>query len=504
MTTELRSRAEGEVDFQPTGATMIGLFGAFVIIWALYFTITEAPVAIKHDMAEAYAWGQEFQLGYTQHPPFWAWICGLWFLLLPRTGWAFALLSSLNAAIGLCGAWMLIGDFAAGRKRMAAWVLLLLTPLYTFYAYKYDANIIFLSLWPWTQHYFVRSVRRRASGDAVMFGLLIGLALMSKYYAAILLATNLLAALLYQPWRRYLVSSAPYVSAFVAATVCAPHIWWLVAHQGPPLRYLANISGQRWGNVAGHATKTLLEALGMQLGVLVIVGYVAVTSKRVYTAVHDQPTSRAVPAVLATLALAPLALTVASALALRTDVTPEMTIGTFALLPLLILEVARITDLDRLCRNGARLAGVLTVGALVLSPAIALERTFLSPNAMKAEPFQEVASEATKLWHDHTSLPLTYVAGSTWYVNTIAFYSSDRPHVFVYFDYSHNLWVTPNDLRTHGLLAVCVSDDSPCLAATARFATPAAARTEISLAHKFWGHVAKPVHFVITVIPPPA
>ena len=98
----------------------------------MYFSLTEAPMAIKHDMAEAYTWGREFQLGYNQHPPFWAWVCGLWFHVFPRTGWAFALLSSTNAAVGLWGAWTLIGDFAEGRKRIAAWALLLLTPLYTF------------------------------------------------------------------------------------------------------------------------------------------------------------------------------------------------------------------------------------------------------------------------------------------------------------------------------------------------------------------------------------
>ncbi|HET6195279.1 MAG TPA: glycosyltransferase family 39 protein, partial [Acetobacteraceae bacterium] len=143
------------------------MFAAFVAIWTLVFTLIEAPVAIKHDMSEAYAWGQEFQLGYNQHPPFWAWICGLWFSVFPRTGWAFALLSSLNAGIGLWGAWRLLGDFASGAKRVAAWALLLLTPLYTFYAYKYNANIIFVSIWPWTLHYFVRSVQGRRPSDAI-------------------------------------------------------------------------------------------------------------------------------------------------------------------------------------------------------------------------------------------------------------------------------------------------------------------------------------------------
>ncbi|MFT9324730.1 MAG: hypothetical protein ABF537_11405 [Acetobacter sp.] len=42
----------------------------FIAIWTLYFTVTEMPVALKHDMTEAYSWGQEFQLGYHQPPLF--------------------------------------------------------------------------------------------------------------------------------------------------------------------------------------------------------------------------------------------------------------------------------------------------------------------------------------------------------------------------------------------------------------------------------------------------
>jgi len=57
------------MDGQPSALMMLALFGAFVAIWTLVFTLIEAPGAIKHDMSEAYAWGHEFQLGYNQHPP---------------------------------------------------------------------------------------------------------------------------------------------------------------------------------------------------------------------------------------------------------------------------------------------------------------------------------------------------------------------------------------------------------------------------------------------------
>jgi 4-amino-4-deoxy-L-arabinose transferase-like glycosyltransferase len=487
---------------QPGLPTILMLLAGFVAIWTAYLTITEAPGAIKHDMAEAYAWGQEFQLGYNQHPPFWAWICGLWFSVFPRTGWAFALLSSLNAGIGLWGAWMLIGDFADGRKRMAAWMLLLLTPLYTFYAYKYNANTIFLSIWPWTLHYFIKSVRSRELGGAIGFGLCAGLALMSKYYAVILIATCFLALLQHPARWRYLASASPYISAAVAAVICAPHVWWLLAHRAPPLHYLESISGQRWDGVIHYAVNTLAGAVEMNLGVVAVVGLVAWVTRHDAAAMPSRDAPEPPLRMLAILALAPLVLTCVSALALRTRDTPEMTVGTFALLPLLAIELARINDINLLWRIAVRLAGVVTFGALALSPAIAAQRTFLSSAAMKTAPYQEAAAEVTRLWHARMSRPLAYVASSPWYENAIAFYSTDRPQVFTYFDYTRNLWVTPEKLAKYGLLSLCVADDQTCLTRTARFVTPDTTRTEVTLAHVFWGHVARPVHFVVTIIPP--
>src|ERR1700744_2447906 len=84
---------------EPAPRTIPACIVMFAALWGVYFAFAESPAAIKHDMAEAYAWGQEFQFGYNQHPPFWAWICGAWFLIFPRANWAFALLSMLNAGV---------------------------------------------------------------------------------------------------------------------------------------------------------------------------------------------------------------------------------------------------------------------------------------------------------------------------------------------------------------------------------------------------------------------
>jgi 4-amino-4-deoxy-L-arabinose transferase-like glycosyltransferase len=486
----------------PTPRTIGVLFVVFVAVSSVYFAIAESQASIHNDMAEAYAWGREFQLGYHQHPPFWAWICGAWFLVFPRAGWAFAILSSLNAAIGLLGSWKLIGCFAEGDKRVAATALLLLTPFYTFLSYKYNANSIFLSIWPWTMYFFVRAIDGGGLGDAVLFGGGMGLALLSKYYALILGATCLLAALQHPARARYFRSASPYVSVAVASLSFAPHLAWLLATGAPPLRYLQHVSGRGYGSVGFYAATAFIGALaqnGVVFALVALSAFLAPSPKTVAAPARD-PRFRLV----ATLALAPLLLTVLAALALRTKVSTNMMIGTFSLMPLLAIELAGPRGIERLRRLSMRIAVVVNLGALAVSPAVALGKAWFSRDSNDTEPRRELAEAATEFWRGTTGQPLAYVGGSFRYDNAVAFYSSERPHVFVRFDYFANQWVTPRVLAEKGLLSVCVKSDAQCLDATAALATPLTKQIEMTLSHRFWGHEAKPVTFVVTVIPPSA
>lgn len=497
-----RRLASTSMTSEPGLPLILAFLAAFVTIWTLYFTISDAPAAIHHDAAEAYVWGQEFQPGYVKHPPFWAWICGLWFLVLPRAGWAFAILTSLNAGVGLCGAWMLIGNFAEGQKRLAATVLLLLTPFYTFLSYKYNANSIFLSIWPWTLYFFTRAIESRRLVDSVFFGVLMGVALLSKYYALILGATCFLAAVQHPSRSRYFASASPYVSAVVAAAVCGPHVWWLLTSGAPPMRYLASESGRGFVSTAFYAATAFFGALAQNILVFLVVAFAGRTPPREWVASFRGQWRNPRFRMLTTLALAPLILTMPAAFAVGMKVSTSMMIGVFSLLPLLAIEIAGARDVARLSRIGSRFAAALTLGALALSPAIALAKAWLGTDGAETQPRKELAIEATRLWRDKTSLPLSYVAGSFRYYTAVAFYSPDSPHGFDHFDFFRSPWVTPEALAAHGLLAVCENADAECLASSAKFATPQSTRTEISLTHDFLGHKGEPVGFVVTIIPP--
>ena len=91
-------------------------------------------------------------------------------------------------------------------------LLLLLTPFYTFLSYKYNANSIFLSIWPWTLLFLCPLLDRRRVSRLDSVWVCMGFAMMSKYYALILAATCFIAASSHPLRSEYFASASPYIS----------------------------------------------------------------------------------------------------------------------------------------------------------------------------------------------------------------------------------------------------------------------------------------------------
>ncbi|MBI3438486.1 MAG: glycosyltransferase family 39 protein [Proteobacteria bacterium] len=480
---------------------MFGLLTVFVVAWTAYGAVTGLSSAVHHDTAEAYVWGREFQLGYYKHPPLWAWMAGAWFTIAPHQDWAFRLLSMINAALGLWGSWRLIGDFAGGRTRVAATLLLLLTPCFTFLAYKFNANSIFLSVWPWTLHYFVRSFETRRISDALLFGVFMALALLSKYFAVILGVTCLLAASTQQDWRPYFMSLRPYLSAVTALIVLSPHIWWLFETGFLPFHYFDVETGRSYAPVIAHALGTIAAVVAFHIVVIAIaISCAAIAPKHWRRSVIElwrTPKGR----MLMVLALAPIALTVALALIFRNKVSVNMLIGTVSLIPLLVSETVRAVEAN-LLRRAAFGAVAVTLVSLALSPAIAVAKIHFSHEPDVMQPRAEVAEVVTQLWRRSVHAPLRYIAGSEFYANATAFYSPDHPHVFIDFDECEAPWVTAERLANGGLMVICDDADASCHANAQRTATARTLKAHFMLAHSYAG-VSKPaVHFTAFLTPP--
>jgi len=475
----------------------IAFFLAFVLIWWAYGTIVDAGKALDGDVIEAYVWGREFRLGYNQHPPLWAWISGAWFLIFPNREWAFHLLAVVNSGVGLLGCWRLIGLFATGWSRLASFALLLLTPFYTFLCYKYNANSIFLSIWPWTLYFAVASFATRSRWNAMWFGVLLAAAMLSKYYAITLALTCLAGSLVHPARREYYRSASPYISVCVCVLLVLPHVFWLLTSDAPPVAYIL----ARTGGGILHAVRyggALLGAIAlMHVAVIVVVLAAAYRSIRFDSALFSRER------LLVMLVITPIVLTILFGLAFELEVSSNMMIGTFPLVPLLLSRAFPSAEPWRIARVAVVAAAGTAIAVLIASPAIAYV-AFESRDPAATEPRQELADYATRLWHEQTGTKLRIVTGTDPYENAIGFYSADKPKVFIGFSQWKAPWITPDTLARDGLLVVCLRAYAFCPVQAEPFLSPETKRFTVSLSHEFWGQRRAPIEFNLLLVPPKA
>lgn len=436
----------------------------FVLVWTVFHAVSHNTHAINDDTAEAYVWGQQFEWGYWKHPPFWAWIAGAWFDVFPRNGWFVALLASCNAAVGLIGAWRLNGCFVRGQQRTAATVLLLLTPLYTLLGFKYNANSIFVSLWPWTAFFFMRSIERRSVGYSALFGVMAGFDMLSKYYAVLLLVTCFCAALAHPARERYFRSLLPWIAMAIAAVLFAPHLVWLAHNDYTTLHYFNHETGNSFVFVGLQFINLICECIGYNLLVVILVMAVTRTTPRDWMARFKALRHDAYFRVLLILALLPAVLTLLCSVLFRVTISSNTMIGVFCLTPVVFLELARPSDAGKVFRASVLSAAVIAVLALFAAPA-------MGAHGVRDLAIHEyVARRIDSLWKQNTSAPLAYVTGAEPFAEELAFYLPERPREFIRYSFADAPWVTAADLARDGFAAVCVAGDARCLAQARAFA----------------------------------
>src|SRR5215472_115457 len=256
-----RSRLEAFATSVSPTAPLPLILALYVLALVTFATVSNGWGPLHHDMTEAWAWGKEFQLGYAKHPPFTAWLVGLWFAVMPRTNWSFYLLSGLNVGLALAGVWMLASVFLGTFGRMASILFLMLTPSFSLWALKFNVNAPLISTWPWTTYFFLRSLETRRIDFSLLAGLAGAIALLTKYYSLALFATLLLVAVLHPDRRRYFTSAAPYLTNATGLLTVAPHAWWTIAAGFPTIDYA--ISKTEFAAEFARATsiKTIASAI---------------------------------------------------------------------------------------------------------------------------------------------------------------------------------------------------------------------------------------------------
>ena len=206
---------------------VVGFAMVHAVLWTLILVNLKTGQDVHMDVAEAFAWGQKFLLGYGKHPPLSGWVAGVWFMIFPVADWATYALAMATLGCGLVICWLLALRVVDHRRAFLVVVMLALYPIFNFKGFKYNPDILQLVTLPLMMLAYLDAFEKRSVKSGVWLGLAGALALMTKYWALTMIGAIGLAALIHPARLAFLRSPAPWVAISTLAVAMIPHFLWL-------------------------------------------------------------------------------------------------------------------------------------------------------------------------------------------------------------------------------------------------------------------------------------
>jgi 4-amino-4-deoxy-L-arabinose transferase-like glycosyltransferase len=308
---------------------------------------------------------------------------------------------------------------------------------------------------------FYRALTSGSASDWMLLGLCSALLMYTKY-SGVMLLLPLLAFLVIEPTaRRRLRTPGPYLALLIGIGLYLPHLSWLRDNGFLPFAYALDraADAQSWFDhilfPLRFAGAQVVDHLGLFLLLLLGRGFRATEPGLPMARAIDSLSKRYV----VTLALGPLLLTlIVSALfgyKLRSMWGAPMfcfsgLLAVIALRP--VLEIRRLKLVFATWCALFILVPVAYAAAMIVGPHI-------TDHARRGHyPGSATAQALTRAWRETTGQPLRFVIGTTWTAGNLAFYSADRPAVFIDANPKASPWIDQEQLIERGGLIVWRAD----------------------------------------------
>ena len=200
---------------------------------------------------EAYYWtyAQHPALSYFDHPPMVAWGVRAGTLLLGDTqlGVRFA---NLVAWVTTCLLLLATGKaWFSERVALAGTLLFAILPVFVGMGFLVTPDAVFIFFWTLTLFAVTRAVQTQRHRYWALAGLALGGALLSKYYALVLVPSLLIFLALSPRYRFWLKKPQPWLAGVLALAVFSPVIIWNAQHDWASFAFQSTRTVGQSGNV---------------------------------------------------------------------------------------------------------------------------------------------------------------------------------------------------------------------------------------------------------------
>lgn len=420
-----------------------------LLVWTIFPSLLyhNAPV----DVIEGITWGRQWAWGYDKHPWLAPWLTELASLLGGHTAWPIYLLSQISVLICGFATWRLASAMLPIAHATLAVLLLEAIYYYHFPTPEFNPNVAMLPLWALTTLTFYRAIQTQNIHTWLLLGFYAGLAMMAKYFSAVLLGSAFVFLLIHPTARRSFRHAGPYLAALICLLVMLPNLIWVFEHHWASFQYAVTRPENpgTWYHIIRPIQFTLSQGIALAPALLAFIPCFSGEKCRLpITSFNRQ--------FIIWFSTVPLALVlfISAGTSMRLRSIYGMPLFIFFGLFLMVLVQPQLTaeQIGKTIRN-IIMAFALSVLALCVS-------TRLGPPLMTHEskhaifPGKEIALWLTEQWHTRYHRPLAYVAGEHWLSGSVAFYSKDQPTAYFYWSPSISFWIDERQVEEKGAVFI--------------------------------------------------
>ncbi|WP_407177339.1 glycosyltransferase family 39 protein [Bradyrhizobium sp. STM 3562] len=494
-----------------TGLWLVITFALLhALLWTLILIKLKAAQDVHMDVAEAFAWGQKFQLGYGKHPPLSGWVAGLWFSFFPVADWATYLLAMTTVSVGLVLCYLIALRVVDRRRAFFMVVTLALYPIFNFKGFKYNPDLLQLVTLPLLVLAYLNAFEKRSWLSGIWLGLAGALALMTKYWVLTMIGAIGLAALIHPDRLKILRSPAPWVAIATMVVAMIPHLIWLKQVDFVPLTYAGDVYGL---SSRAQSAQLVLGYVVHNAGLLaapILVGLLALAWRpRLLARIWSPRPSPAVKLPQALniwiiqiiVAIGPPLGGLAFTIYMKTD----WGISLFFLTPLALIAIPRLRVPAMALFRITAIWLVITLVTLAAAPRIALSDIPKSPNGASTYAARsQLARELTQAWHMRFGSRWAVVAGTTEIGEPMTFYSPDHPAPLTPGEVWSSGLTSLDEAKRLGFIGICDTTDArlPTCEAWMKENAPNAEQLVMSTQRFFQGHPGPSTAWKIFIEPP--
>jgi hypothetical protein len=480
---------------------LISVLIAYSAVWTTYAIVAKATQGIHSDMGEVVAWSWDLEWGTPKHPPLLPALVNLWFSVFPLSDWAYYLLAVTSTAVAIYFTWLLSGFWLRGTRRAAVPFLLMLIPFYNFLALKLNHNVILIPLWAITSYAFMKSFETRSILWSILTGIFAGLAVLAKYWSFFLLLGLATAVLADGQRLRYLKSWAPWIITVVSFCLFLPHIIWLEANHYPTFIYAQDHLADSWADLVLDLFKYVCNSIAyVAAPLIVLMILVSPTRSALMDILCPRDRGRRFAAVIFWV---PLVAAIPFAIFMRTRLSALWTMSAFSFLGVVLLSSPHIRFTRKSAAAVATIAIVLSIGALIVSPLVAIG-VLWGGGENQAVYTQQLAAEVQRQWDQTTAKPLRLVESIYSISNSVVFYVEKKPLPISFFARTRARWETSEILDKFGAALICPVESMNCRSEMKRAESgrDVARHVELNIQPHWLGLAGEPRSFIIDIVPP--